>query len=732
MSKNNNHDIDEKNLVSQEVSEENSTVEETVESAASAADDAADTVKDAAEEAADTVKDAAKEAADTVKDAAEEAADTAKDAAEEAADNVKDAAKEAADTAKDAVKDAAGKAKEKTSRGRKHESGKHEAKKSGSGKTGKKDDQAADSGNKKTEEKKETKKASPKDAYKKGKIAANKTYVKFKSSAKEMSDDLKNMLSSEIEAMKQKQKRRSFEIISIFAKHNFYAGGFTPMELRTTLEDLGPTYVKIGQIMSSRVDMLPDSYCKELEKLRQNVKPLDSQVARAVIEQETGKKIDEIYSEFRDKPLGSASIGQAHMGVLLDGTKVVTKVQRPLIADMMREDFVLLKKIASAVNTVSAGNDDAEEQIDLLSVITELEKVTEEELDFRIEAKNTIFFKENCIEDETKITCPTIYPELTTERILTMSFVDGYSVADKDQLIKDGYDPVEIGRVIVDNYLHQALDVGTFHADPHQGNIMVSHGLPYWIDFGMIGRLTPANIRMIQDLILAIIETDTEALANAALAMGAGGAKTDRAKLSDDLDAFISKYMSVTSLDDLDTAVLLGELMDLMSDNYITIPGEYTMLVRSIATIEGVIEQLCPELNLFQMITSKLLERAKKNIDVQQSLLSFGKDALAVSKKTARIPSLVADSLNSLVKGRSKINLELTGYQDLVTQFTDMVRYLVLALFSGVIFFGSCILCTTHIRPVISNGMPLAALAGFIFSIALGIYTVKKMTGKKK
>jgi len=169
--------------------------------------------------------------------------------------------------------------------------------------------------------------------------SVTETGVKFMDGAKEMSSDLKSLLSKDISAMKRIQKTRAAEILAIFAKHNFYAGGFTPVEMRTTLEDLGPTYVKIGQIMSSRVDMLPESYCKELEKLRQNVKPLEAEVVRAVIEQETGKKIEEIYSEFNDEPLGSASIGQAHLATLLDGTRVVTKVQRPLIADMMRQDF---------------------------------------------------------------------------------------------------------------------------------------------------------------------------------------------------------------------------------------------------------------------------------------------------------------------------------------------------------------------------------------------------------
>ena len=161
----------------------------------------------------------------------------------------------------------------------------------------------------------------------------------IKHSTEEMSAELKRLLESEINAFQKREKHRSTEMI------DFYANGFTPQELRTTLEDLGPTYVKIGQIMSSRVDLLPVGYCRELAKLRDSVKPLDPAVAKAVIEQETGKKIDEIYSEFRDEPLGSASIAQVHYGVLKDGTRVVTKIQRPLIADMMRKDFVLLNKI---------------------------------------------------------------------------------------------------------------------------------------------------------------------------------------------------------------------------------------------------------------------------------------------------------------------------------------------------------------------------------------------------
>ena len=545
----------------------------------------------------------------------------------------------------------------------------------------------------------------------------------------EMSAELKQLLSKDISASKKKEKTRSAEILSIFAKHNFYATGLTPEELRTTLEDMGPTYVKIGQIMSSRSDMLPESYCRELTKLRSNVKPLDPSVARAVIEQETGKKLEEIFSEFRDEPLGSASIAQAHYGVLKDGTEVVTKVQRPLIADMMRKDFVLLRKLGSMMNTVSG--EDGGGTVDLVSVIQELEAVTEEELDFRIEAENTRFFKENCIEDENVVSCPTIIDELSTERILTMTFVDGCSVSKRERLINEGCDLEKIGKDIVENYVHQVLDVGCFHADPHQGNIMVAHGVPNWIDFGMIGHISEATINLLQDLILSLIHLDLEGVVNAAMSMGAASPKTNRNKVVDDLDAFISRYMSVSTLNDLDMGTLMSELTDLMTANYIQVPGEFTMLVRSLITIEGVIEELCPDLKLFKFLTDKLLARAKKNMDLEQELLASGKDVLSTGKKAMHLPALASDALSGLTKGRTKLNLEMTGYEELVNKAGATIKNIILAFFSCILFLGSCILCTTDIQPQTSDGLPLLAAAGLIFSIALGVYTLRRMAKKK-
>ncbi len=547
----------------------------------------------------------------------------------------------------------------------------------------------------------------------------------IKNSAMELSAELERLLKDEIEAIIKRDKHRSAEMLAIFAKHNFYVNGFTPRELRTTLEDLGPTYVKIGQIMSSRVDLLPRSYCDELAKLRQNVKPLDAAVARAVIEQETGKKIDEIYAEFRDEPLGSASIAQVHYGVLKDGTRVVTKVQRPLIADMIRKDFVLLKKLANLVNIVEEESD--EQVIDFKSAVNELEKVTEDELDFRVEAENTRFFRKNCLEADGLVSCPAVIDELTTERIFTMTYVDGRSLDHAEALAAEGCDLDRIGRIIVENYIHQVLDVGTFHADPHQGNIIVSSGKPYWIDFGMMGHITRKDIDLMQSAVKAYLSQDADALVGAIMGMGAASALTDRAKLTQDADAFIKEYQSVKSVSDVNVIEVFDEVLGLAAKNHVSMPGRFTLLARSLTTLEGVIEQLCPELNILVLLYAKMKEQSRNNFSIRGEIAEKGKELIDAGKKTARIPVLASEALDKMVKDKTKINLELKGYEDSLERIGHFVRYVVLTIVACVLFIGLCILCTTDFKPTLSNGMPLLAVAGIVFSIALAIFSVKNL-----
>ena len=524
-------------------------------------------------------------------------------------------------------------------------------------------------------------------------------------------------------------KYRTAEILAVFTKHNFYSNGFTPEEMRTTLEDLGPTYIKIGQIMSSRTDFLPASYCKELEKLRSRVKPLEAETVREIIEEETGRKIEEIYAEFNDEPLGSASIAQAHYGVLKDGTRVVTKVQRPYIAEMVKKDFVLLKKFATLANIVTE-TEAGTALIDLRSVIDELEKVSNEELDFHVEADHSRVFREKCIDDETSVSCPIIIDELTTTRILTQTFVDGFPLSKREKLEEFRVDREAVGRALVKNYLHQVLDAGIFHGDPHQGNIMLCGTVPYWIDFGIIGHISQQNIGIIQDMIMAVLLKDPDQLTNIILSMGITSGNINKSKLTEDLGYLIERYVAVKDLSNINMGVLMEELMSILTKYQIKMPSEFTLLVRSLVTFEGVIGELCPELNLFDLLTHKMVERMKESFDLRSKLTSLLRDVAATGADAMQMPGAVISLLRNLSKGRMKIGFELTGYDELMQKMQLTVRNIAFALFACVIFAGSCILCTTDIQPQ-AYGIPFIAMIGFVISVALGIYTIIKMSSKK-
>jgi ubiquinone biosynthesis protein len=255
---------------------------------------------------------------------------------------------------------------------------------------------------------------------------------------------------------------------------------------------------------------------------------------------------------------------------------------------------------------------------------------------------------------------------------------------------------------------------------------MISNGVPYWIDFGMVGQLSEANITSIQNLLFALVQEDVEALTNAALALGTVKGKLNKTRLMDDLESLSSRYMSATSLKDIDAGKLMTELTDLLNDNHIVVSPVYTMMVRSLVTMEGVLEVLCPELDLFGFLQEKLLARAKENIDIKEQLASTMESVAATAVRTVKLPGLAADVLRNLVKGRTKITVEAAGYEEPFRVLIDVIINVVLAIFACVLYSGSCSLCSTKMAPMVDD-IPLFALIGFAVSISLGIYSIRKL-----
>jgi ubiquinone biosynthesis protein len=260
---------------------------------------------------------------------------------------------------------------------------------------------------------------------------------------------------------------------------------------------------------------------------------------------------------------------------------------------------------------------------------------------------------------------------------------------------------------------------------------MVSGGKVHWIDFGMIGEITEADITALENIVVGLLKSDTDTIADGVLSIGKSGTGTDRNKLKDDLELFCAKYMNVSSLSDIDFSGLLGEVCDLADKHHITMPGRFTMLVRSFLTIEGVMEQLCPELDLFEVISDKLMDRMKKSFSLEKEIMNLGQGVLDVGKKVSRIPQLIADTLSDIMKGRLKVNLELTGYEELISELGAKINDIILVIIGCVLFSGGCRLCSTQIRPILPNGMPLIAVIVLMIGSSMLLFALKRIFRKK-
>ena len=351
-----------------------------------------------------------------------------------------------------------------------------------------------------------------------------------------------------------KSGSRLKEITAVLRKHEI-TKGMTPVKLRLILEDLGPTFIKIGQIMSLHSDVLPKKYCDELMKLRSDVPPMPFSEVEEVIEESYGCPWKEVFSDIEKTTLGSASIAQVHRATLKSGEKVVIKVQRKGIYDTMARDIGLLHKAVKLVPPISI-----KETVDFSMVLDELWVVTQEEMNFLTEAANMEEFARRN-KDIAFVRTPILYKEHTTHHVLVMEYIDGYPIDDKVSLQENGYDLHEIGTKLIDNYIKQVMEDGFFHADPHPGNVCVSDGKIVWIDMGMMGRLSERDRELIGDAIQGIAINDIGMIQDAVLALGEFRGKPDQSKLYEDISTLMMKYGKL-DMGNIDVAETMQDAID--------------------------------------------------------------------------------------------------------------------------------------------------------------------------
>lgn len=509
--------------------------------------------------------------------------------------------------------------------------------------------------------------------------------------------------------------RRLREILGVLRRHQI-THGLTPVKLREIFEDLGPTYVKLGQIMSMRSDMLPESYCKELTKLRTEVKPLPFSVISQVIETELKKPLTEVFSSIEAVPLGSASIAQVHPAILKDGTRVVIKIQRPAIQQTMQNDIGLLKKAATLLK-LAVGTEDL---IDFKTILDELWKTTQEEMNFIQEAENLDLFYKNQ-RDIVYVTCPQVFHELTTPRLLVMEYMDGIQIDETKRLTDAGYDMTEIGQKAAENYCKQILEDGFFHADPHPGNLWIVGGKIAWLDLGMTGTLTQHNKQLLKKAITAILENDIYTLKNVLLAFGEPRERVNHARLYTDVDDILSKYMSM-DFGTMKLGELIERMLELVKEHKLAITPDVTLLGRSMITMEGTLAACAPEVNILQILRLHMSNLILKELDVKKLLQYKGRQLYTSMDKSLDIPALLSDLLNITKNGQAQLNLQISDFEDIRIGIRRTANRFILSVLAVGLFIGSSLILDSASIPA-WFGIPWLSFIGYLISggLTLGI-----------
>lgn len=534
---------------------------------------------------------------------------------------------------------------------------------------------------------------------------------------------------SELKSHKKQQKEENserFREIKNVLRKNQITRGVTPEKLRVILEELGPTYIKLGQIMSLHSDFLPKAYCDELLKLNSDVTPMPFDDVEDVINHSYGQDWRELFQFIEKAPLGSASIAQVHRARLKNGEEVIIKVERKGIYDTMARDIGLLHRLVKLIPPVG----DFKNLVDLDMVLDELWSVAQEEMDFLKEAANMDEFSRNNASVQ-YVTTPKLYHEYSTGHVLVMEYIDGYSLDDVESLQNAGYDMDEIGTKFVNNFIKQVMDDGFFHADPHPGNVKIRDGKIVWIDMGMMGRLSEKDRRTMIKGIRGIALHDISMVENSVLEIGEFRGKPDRERLYQDLKKFIADY-GTTSMGSLDVAAAIAGLVEIMKQNRISLPHGVSMLCRGLTHIQGVLAVISPDINMMQIAVNRYTEDFLKNINWKSELQKQARTVYRSVNKGVEIPGLVTDILKEHLEGQSVINIDLHSSEDLTNVISAAIRNIVVGLCVAALLIASSVICTTDMPPKIL-GIPALGFAGYAFAMVVSIFlTVRYLWSKRK
>ncbi|NSW89174.1 MAG: AarF/ABC1/UbiB kinase family protein [Firmicutes bacterium] len=521
---------------------------------------------------------------------------------------------------------------------------------------------------------------------------------------------------------KGKEIKRLQEIMSVFVKHGLKDGIAIinkPAQVRAAMEELGPTFIKIGQVLSMRPDIISQPFIEEFRNLRDNVKPESFEDIKAIIEHELAKPLDDIFLSFESEPIACASIAQVHLAELKNGERVVVKVQRPKIKDMMISDINILRRMAKLLKITPQGA-----VMDPVEIIDELGNTLKTELDFLNEAKNIKTFAEN--NKKVKyIKCPKVFERYTTQSLLVMEYIEGIKISDKKQLEKKGYYLDDIALKLANNYMQQVFIDGFFHGDPHPGNIIITEDTIAYIDFGMMGTLSKSMRQKYISLLEGIATGNIDTITNAVLRIGIKKGNVNPNKLRPQIEEFYS-YYAYLPIEEMDIPEAIDELIKVCRRNNIAMPREITMLAKGIMTIESLISDLSPGINIMK-ITVPFIRRLKfEEIDLKQDMTEQLENLYLLSKQGLKIPLRIGDLVNNAVEGKLKVKLEHSNLEKSVGELNKMINRLAFSVIVAGLIVGSSLIIRAEpgkdLRILGISNINLLGLAGYLGAAILGFW----------
>lgn len=513
---------------------------------------------------------------------------------------------------------------------------------------------------------------------------------------------------------KQSTRQRFQEIVGVFAKYGFREGITSPPQLRQALEELGPTFVKIAQILSTRPDILSEQYIDEFQKLQDDVKPDKFPAVRQIVEKALGNNLEAVFSEFSPEPLASASIAQVHRARLRSGEDVAVKVKHPGVEEKIFNDLKLLRQMSRVIRFLpqtSVWNP--------IEVVDELKAALDLELNFQHEAENIRQFRDLC-QDVKYIAIPALYPDCSSRDVLVMEYIDGIKVYDTVALSDAGYDLEEITAKIIYNFAFQVFEHGVFHADLHPGNILISVNKIAYLDFGLVGRLNDKLRHHFNQLLVAIVEGDLDLMVNSIIHIGVKKGKLDRPLLHSEIEHLYNNHIAA-SLYDIDVPELMEEIFRICRRNKIAFPRDITLLVKGILVLEGVVNKLAPGMAIIDLLAPFFRAQVMSSRNTKQEVLRYAAGLHRMTRSGLRLPDKILEILNKISAGTATIQMEHLHLKEVTVDMKKSANRIVFALIVSALVIGSSLVISAEAGPKIFSISALG-LVGYLGAGIMGLW----------